>query len=130
MSRKIFIPVIAFVALLLGYYFISSNTLHTKIYVNIVESMTINEKKYSIVNDADVITEFITLYNKGKISKKDGDTTPSHIIVIQLKNGDKINIAGTTQGFHYVDDGKKLYKISNPSLSQYFRNRNMMSKNS
>jgi hypothetical protein len=84
--------------------------------------MTINEKKYNIENDADVITKFISLYNEAKIFKKDGDTTPSYIIVIKLKDSQEINVAVTTQSFHYVNDGEKSYKISNMELSQYFRN--------
>jgi hypothetical protein len=84
--------------------------------------MIINEKKYNKENDADVITKIVSCYNDAKIFKKDGDTTPSYIIVIKLKNGQEINVAGTTQSFHYVNDGEKSYKISNMELSQYFRN--------
>ena len=61
------------------------------------------------------------LYNKAKKFRKNYGTTPAYIIVIELKNGEEINIEGTTQGFHYVHDGKKIYKISSADLTNYLK---------
>ncbi len=125
MNKKILIPILCLVILIAGYYFISHNskaiTIHSKISINEVELLTINDKKYRIDDGTNVVTKIISLYNEAKIFKKDGDTTASNIIVIQLKNGQKIDVAGTTQGFHYVNDGEKSYKISSVELSQYLR---------
>lgn len=122
MKKRTIACVVGIIVLLIGYYFISKNALRSKINVNEVEYMTINEKKYNKENDTAVITKIISFYNEAKIYKKDGDTTLGYIIVIKLKSGQKINISGTTQSFHYVNYGKKSYKISNQKLSQYLRN--------
>jgi len=61
------------------------------------------------------------IYNRAKVFEKTADTTPAYVIVIKLKNGKKIDVEGTTQGFHYVNDGEKSYKISSPELTYYLK---------
>jgi hypothetical protein len=125
MKKISFFPIIFIVIVIIGYYvfFIKSNdeVIHSRINLREVEHLIINDKNYNTDKDATVVKKIVSLYNKAKIFKKDADTTPSHIIVIQLKNGQKINIAGTTQSFHYVSVNEKSYKISSLELSQYLR---------
>ena len=40
---------------------------------------------------------------------------------MDLITGEKINIEGTTQGFHYIIKGEKSYKISSAELTYYLR---------
>jgi hypothetical protein len=121
MKKTTVFPIIVVIIVIIGYYifFNKSNdeVMHSSINLREVELLTINDKSYNTVKDAAVVKKIVSLYNKAKIFKKDADTTPSHIIVIQLKNGLKINIAGTTQSFHYVSVGEESYKISSLELS-------------
>jgi hypothetical protein len=125
MSKRLVISVVCVVVLVIGYYVISNYSnnaiVHSKINVSEVDLFTINDKSYKIDDKTNVVTKIISLYNEAKVFKKDGDTTAGYIIKIQLKNGQIINVAGTTQGFHYVNDGKKSYKISSLALSQYLK---------
>lgn len=105
-----------------GYYIVSYFfSEHTKINDSEVQSITINSIAFEAESDPKEIAEFMQIYNKAKASNKNGDTTPAYAIVIKLKNGKKIDIQGTTQGFHYVIDGEKSYKISSPEMTYYLK---------
>lgn len=119
MGKKIFISIIC-VLILIGVYHIFFS--HTKINVSDVESITINDASYKMDNDISQITEIVSMYNEAPLFRKNVGTTPSHKIIIELKNGKEIEIDGTTQGFHYVTEGRKSYRISSPKLSNYLTN--------
>lgn len=95
---------------------------HTKIKLNDVNSISINDKMYKSDSDNNIVTDIVSMFNAAKIFRKNVGTTPSHEIMITLKNGNKIDIHGTTQGFHYVSEGSKSYRISSRELSNYLRN--------
>ncbi|NLG87768.1 MAG: hypothetical protein GX494_00905 [Clostridiaceae bacterium] len=106
-----------------GYYVISNNfSGHSRVNVSEVQSITINSLFFEADNNPEEISDFIRIYNSAKILRKDYDTTPSYLIEIKLKNGKRIGIQGTTQGFHYVNDGEKSYKISSAGMTNYLRN--------
>ena len=106
-----------------GYYVISNIfSGHSRINVSEVQSITINSLSFEADNNLEEISEFIRIYNSAKVLRKDYDTTPSYLIEIKLKNGKRIGIQGTTQGFHYVNDGEKSYKISSAGMTNYLRN--------
>ncbi|NLM27734.1 MAG: hypothetical protein GX211_06095 [Clostridiaceae bacterium] len=106
-----------------GYYIISNIfSGHSRINVSEVQSITINTIVFEPDSNQEEISEFIRIYNSAKVLRKDYDTTPSYLIEIKLKNGKKISIQGTTQSFHYVNEGEKSYKISSDGMSYYLRN--------
>ena len=106
-----------------GYYIISNIfSGHSRINVSEVQSITINTIVFEPDSNQEEISEFIRIYNSAKVLRKDYDTTPSYLIEIKLKNGKRIGIQGTTQGFHYVNDGEKSYKISSAGMTNYLRN--------
>lgn len=119
MKKIIFISAIS-ILILIGIYNVFFS--HTKINVNDVNSISINNKIYKADSDIGMITNIVSMYNEATIFRKNVGTTPSHIITIQLNNGRQIEIHGTTQGFHYVTEGSKSYRISSPKLSKYLRN--------
>jgi hypothetical protein len=120
MKKRILVAVISILILLIGYFIISSNSSkHPRVNANDVQSITINDKTLKMESNSEQIKKFITIYNKARAYKKSDGTTPAYIIAIELKNGEKINMAGTTQGFHYVSYGGKSYKISSQSLTMY-----------
>jgi|BioPla2DNA2_1021312.scaffolds.fasta_scaffold164481_1 hypothetical protein len=106
-----------------GYYVISNIfSGHSRINVSEVQSITINSLSFEADNNLEEISEFIRIYNSAKVIRKDYDTTPSYLIEIKLKNGKRIGIRGTTQDFHYVNDGEKSYKISSAGMTFYLKN--------
>lgn len=122
--KKVFLIVaISIIIFLVGHYIVSNIFLneHTRINANEVQSITINAITFEAESNTKEIAEFMQIYNKAKASNKIGDTTPAYRIEIKLKNGKKINIGGTTQGFHYVNDGKKSYKISSIEMTYYLK---------
>jgi hypothetical protein len=125
MRKRVFLSAIVIVIFIPLYYLVLNTSnetiLHTDINVADVESITINDRTYNNKNDSEIITKIISFYNSARIYKRDDGTTPSHLIEIRIKNGQKINVAGTTQGFHYVSYAEKSYKISSTALSQYLR---------
>lgn len=102
-------------------YFIASSVLKVdnRIAPDDVQALSINSITYKAEADYKEIAEFMKLFNDAKELKKSVDTTPAYLIEIKLKNGKKIDIQGTSQGFHYVDDGEKQYKISSIEMSYY-----------
>ena len=106
-----------------GYYVISNNfSGHSRVNVSEVQSITINSLFFEADNNPEEISDFIRIYNSAKILRKDYDTTPSYLIEIKLKNGKRIGIQGTAQGYHNVNDGEKSYKISSAGMTNYLRN--------
>jgi len=111
------------VIFLIGYYIVSNTfSEHSRINVGDVQSITINEVVFEGDENPKEIAEFMKIYNSAKVLRKAYDTTPSYIIEIKLKNGKKIDMKGTTQGFHYVNDGEKTYKISSADMTYYLKN--------
>lgn len=97
-----------------------------KIDANEVSKITIIKGNQQVIkhmtceNDRTEIKNMINIYNESKRYYSKGDTTPSHSIVITLKNGKTVEIQGNTQRFHYVYKNGKHYKISNPKLTTFF----------
>ncbi|GEM_PF-658608 len=122
MKKAFLIAAISIIILLVGHYIVSNIfNEHTRINASEVQSITINAITFEAENNTKEIAEFMQIYNKAKVSNKMGDTTPAYGIEIELKNGEKINIEGTTQGFHYVNNGKKIYKISSIEMTYYLK---------
>ncbi|MBL4936965.1 hypothetical protein JK636_14520 [Clostridium sp. YIM B02515] len=123
MRKRIFVLLLCIISV--GFYIISikgsPTTSHNKIDISNVRSLTLNNKKYTMDENTHLISELVSMYNEAPLFKKDVGTTASHEIVIELDNGKKIDIWGTTQGFHYVTEGEKSYKISSDRLSKYLR---------
>ena len=120
MRKRVFSALISIGILLVGYYFVSKNvSVHPRINVSEVQSITINNKIFETEFNNQSIEKFINIYNSAKSFKKNHDTTPEYIIEIKLKSGNKINILGTSQGFHYVSDGENSYKISSTEMTYY-----------
>ena len=110
------------VVLLIGYYVVSNNvSAHPRVNASEVQSIIINSKVFEAESNTMKIEEFMQIYNSAKAFKKSDGTTPAYIIVIELKNGGKIDIEGTTQGFHYVNNGEKSYKIASDEMTYYLR---------
>lgn len=128
MKNKIVISIICIVVVLGGYYFLFGN-FKAKIRAIDVKSITIsNVIKYENGKDNSEIEEIVSMYNRALIINTDNGTTPSHGIVIELKNGKKVKIDGTTQGFHYVKRGIRTFIISSHELSEYLRNLDLTKK--
>jgi len=66
------------------------------------------------------INNLISMYNKARRYYKEGDTTPSAVIVFELKSGKKIIITGV-EDFQYVVANGRQYKIHGKELSKYFK---------
>lgn len=114
---------VSIVIFLIGYYIVSDIlSEHSRINVDDVQSITINAIAFEADENPKEITEFMKIYNSARVLKKAYDTTPSYIIEIKLKDGEKIDIQGTTQGFHYINDGEKSYKISSADMTYYLKN--------
>jgi len=105
-------------------YFIASSVLKVdnRIAPDDVQALSINSITYKAEADYKEIAEFMKLFNDAKELKKSVDTTPAYLVEIRLKNEKKIVIQGTSQGFHYVDDGERQYKISSIEMSYYLEN--------
>lgn len=105
-------------------YFIASSVLKVdnRIVPDDVQALSINSITYKAEADYKEIAEFMKLFNDAKELKKSVDTTPAYLVEIRLKNEKKIVIQGTSQGFHYVDDGERQYKISSIEMSYYLEN--------
>ena len=122
MKKRFLCAVIIIVLFFIGYYIVINNTnAHLKINVSDVQSLQINNKIFESVTSNKDIEKFVQIYNKAKVCNKSNDTTPAYIIVIELVNGEEINIEGTTQGFHYVSNDEKSYKISSADLTYYLK---------
>ncbi len=76
---------------------------------------------YALTIAAIIKAEFIEIYSKARVSNSDGYTTSAYMIEIKMKNGKKIDMRGTTQGFHFVNDGEKWYKISSIEMTRYLQ---------
>lgn len=114
---------IVIVIFFIGYYIVSNDASeHPRINVSDVQSITINAIVFEAERNTREIAEFIHIYNSAKAFKKTDSTTPAYVIVIGLKSGGEINIEGSTQGFHYINDGEKSYKISSAELTYYLKN--------
>lgn len=119
MKKRVFSALIGIGILLVGYYFVSKNvSVHPSINVSEVQSITINNKILETEFNNSV-EKFVKIYNSAKPFKKNHDTTPAYTIEIELKSGNRINILGTSQGFHYVSDGENSYKISSTEMTYY-----------
>ena len=119
MKKRVFSALIGIGILLVGYYFVSKNvSVHPRINVSEVQSITINNKILETEFNNSV-EKFVKIYNSAKPFKKNHDTTPAYTIEIELKSGNRINILGTSQGFHYVSDGENSYKISSTEMTYY-----------
>lgn len=122
MRKRISGALIGIIILVIGYYIFSINvSVHPRINVSEVQSVTINNKIFETEFNNNSIEKFIRIYNSAKSFKKNHDTTPAYIVEIKLKSGNRINILGTSQGFHYVDDGENSYKISSAEMTYYLR---------
>lgn len=121
MFKKVLSAVfICFIGLCILYYIASSVfRVHNRIAPDEVQALSINAITFVAETDHEEIAAFVKLFNDAKVLKKSVDTTPAYLIEIKLKNGKKIDIQGTSQGFHYVDDGEKQYKISSIEMSYY-----------
>ncbi|HHW00788.1 MAG TPA: hypothetical protein GXX36_14720 [Clostridiaceae bacterium] len=129
--KKVFIIAAASIIIFFVGYHIVSNIFneHTRINAGEVQSITINNITLEAESNPKEIAEFMQIYNKARASDKIGDTTPSYFIVINLKNGKKIDMLGTTQGFHYVNNGEKSYKISSADMTYYLKDIVKQSRN-
>lgn len=122
MRKRVFGALIGISILLIGYFIVSDNvSAHPRINVSEVQSITINNKIFEAEFNNISIEKFVKIYNSAKPFKKNHDTTPAYIIEIKLKSGNRINILGTSQGFHYVSDGGNSYKISSAEMTYYLR---------
>ncbi|ERI92342.1 hypothetical protein HMPREF1982_02324 [Clostridiales bacterium oral taxon 876 str. F0540] len=123
MRKHVFATLIC--VIFIGFYVISIKSFpassHNKIDISNVKSLELNNKKYTMDEDTPLISELVSMYNEAPLFKKDAGTTASHEIIIELDNGKKIDIWATTQGFHYVTEGDKSYKISSNRLSKFLR---------
>jgi len=129
MKKAFLIVTLSIIIFLVGHYIVSNIfNEHTRINASEVQFITINEIIFEAENNTNEIAEFMQIYNKAKASNKIGDTTPAYSIEIKLKNGKKINIEGTTQGFHYVNDGKKSYKILSSEMTYYLKDTEHLAK--
>ncbi len=120
MKKRVFGALIGIIILVIGYYIFSINVgVHPRIKVSEVQSITINNKIFENEFNNNSIEKFINIYNSAKPFKKNHDTTPAYIVDIKLISGNEINILGTSQGFHYVNDGENSYKISSAEMTYY-----------
>jgi len=123
MKKVVLGVAVSIVIFLIGYYIVSDVfSEHSGINVGDVRSITINEVVFEADENPKEIAEFMKIYNSAKVLKKAYDTTPSYIIEIKLKNGKKIDMQGTTQGFHYVNDDEKVYKITSAEMTCHLKN--------
>jgi CRISPR/Cas system-associated exonuclease Cas4 (RecB family) len=118
MGKRIIILVIC-IAISIGFYLTIFN--HTKIMVNDVKLITVDNNQYNLDVDNEKVAKIISMFNKARRFTKNVDTTPSHRILIELKDGRKIEIWGNTQSFQYVNENGKNYKILSKDLADYFR---------
>lgn len=86
-----------------------------------VQLITVDNKEFTIEKDIEQIKYIVSMYNESKPYRNDYATTPMHEITIMLKNGQYINIGGSTQGFQTVIKNNKQYNISNNKLWNYFK---------
>jgi len=122
MKKVVFGAVISIIIFFVGHYIVADIfNKHTRINAGDVQSITINAITFEAESNPKEIAEFLQIYNKAKVSNKIGDTTPAYGIEIKLKNGKKVDIQGTTQGFHYVNDGEKSYIISSAEMTYYLK---------
>ena len=120
MKKRVFGAFIGIIILIFVYYIFSINvSVHSRINLSEVQSITINNKIFETEFNNNSIEKFINIYNSAKPFKKNHDTTPAYIVEIKLKSGNRINILGTSQGFHYVNDGENSYKISSTEMTYY-----------
>lgn len=89
--------------------------------VNDVKLITVDNNQYNLDTDNEKVAKIISMFNKTRRFTKNVDTTPSHRILIELKDGRKIEIWGNTQSFQYVNENGKNYKILSKDLADYFR---------
>jgi len=122
MKKVFLIAAVCIIIFFVGHYIVSNNLNdHARINTSGVQSITINTITFEAESNPKEIAEFMQIYNKAKVSNNIGDTTPAFLVEINLKNGKKINIQGTTQGFHYVDDGERTYRISSSDMTYYLK---------
>jgi hypothetical protein len=113
---------------LAAWFLINSNTGVESIKVEQVAQMEINTHKNGSVNviytkekNLAELECFVTAYNKAKRYRDDVGTTPDISINVTLDNGEKIGIAGGTQGFQIVTRHGKQFNIQGQELWDYFK---------
>lgn len=96
---------------------------HLQIDFSNIQRATIHSNK----NNTDRVLEPIEIcglaiiLDNPLIFEKHQDSTPSHLINIMYNDGRSLIISGTTQGFHYIQDGENEYKISSFTFSSILR---------
>ncbi|GAV25313.1 hypothetical protein ciss_12460 [Carboxydothermus islandicus] len=70
------------------------------------------------------IEEFYNAFKEAKPADNSLGTTHSHIVIINLTNGDKITVLGGTQGFQTVLMNGKQFNIKGDKLWNYFKQLN------